>query len=570
MTKRYVPKVIIQLVFIFIGFLGISQEQDCNLIITGRTISFGEPISDVNISVQGSFYGVQSDTNGHFRITACPEDILIFSHVSYKPYKVQVMEQMDSLYIELELNFYELEETIITEKKVFNDNFRGKENEFETSFGTVNPTKAGYAIKYVDGKELTGGFRSIGEALVGKISGYSYVNGKAVLRGGGSINNPVSAIWDIDGTIFYNEPPLDINNVLEVRAISSIVGTSLYGSQGSGGVIVVKTKLSDYSNRSELQKITGEEYLNQETYIGNAVEINKDNLYFNRFTNKIKSYQNSTEALRFYHDSLKKSLRSTYDNLDIAKNILSIYQDTIGFTSILVDIASEENNPVTLKPIAYMLEESGCHRKALEVYQKILTLLPEDVQSYRNLAMSFFNNHEYEMSWRLYRSLLSNGKAIQNIENISDIIKTELGQLYFRYNEESNMDKEFKPISIGGEEVTNDIRLVFEWNVEYAPFELEFVGPENRTFTFEHTLNANEELLEIEKSIGFSSKGFFIEKLGDSEWMVNLTYYGIHNKKPVYLKVTKYSNWGTIRQVQEISVYKLNSIASKIRLLKFN
>ena len=66
--------------------------------------------------------------------------------------------------------------------------------------------------------------------------------------------------------------------------------------------------------------------------------------------------------------------------------------------------------------------------------------------------------------------------------------------------------------------------MVFEWNTSEAEFELEFVSPDKRSYSFDHSLVANNELIIDEKRIGYTSKMFEIEDLGKGDWLINLIY----------------------------------------------
>ena len=109
------------------------------------------------------------------------------------------------------------------------------------------------------------------------------------------------------------------------------------------------------------------------------------------------------------------------------------------------------------------------------------------------------------------------------------IIYNDMEWLYFNRFNQTNIKQKFEPIHKNIDEFSNDVRLVFEWNTSEAEFELEFVNPDKRAYVFDHSLEANNDLIIEEKKLGYSSKLFFLEDIGDGEWLVNLTYKG--NKK---------------------------------------
>tara|TARA_B100001142_G_scaffold57561_1_gene56356 strand:+ start:269 stop:535 length:267 start_codon:yes stop_codon:yes gene_type:complete len=51
-------------------------------------------------------------------------------------------------------------------------------------------------------------------------------------------------LWDIDGVTFQTPPMLSVNQVLYVEVIKGLAAGNKYGSDGAGGVVIVKTSVS--------------------------------------------------------------------------------------------------------------------------------------------------------------------------------------------------------------------------------------------------------------------------------------------------------------------------------------
>ena len=67
-----------------------------------------------------------------------------------------------------------------------------------------------------------------------------------------------------------------------------------------------------------------------------------------------------------------------------------------------------------------------------------------------------------------------------------------------------------------------------------------------------------------------ASKLFFLEDIGNGEWLVNLTYKGNKKQVPTYLKLTTFYNWSKPNEKRKINIYKLELQDQKIRLLTVN
>ena len=185
------------------------------------------------------------------------------------------------------------------------------------------------------------------------------------------------------------------------------------------------------------------------------------------------------------------------------------------------------------------------------------------------MANAYKEYDQYKKAWRLYMSYLFKGAKL-NDEGIGQTIFNEMEWLYFNRKNQTAIKEKFVPINKNITEFRNDVRLVFEWNTSEAEFDLEFVNPEKRSYVFEHSLEKNQNLITNENTIGYSSKEFFIDNMGDGEWLVNFTYKGNKKSDPTYFKVTQYFNWGKHNQSKKTSIYNFKKEGNKVQLIKLN
>ena len=88
------------------------------------------------------------------------------------------------------------------------------------------------------------------DALANRIPGARkitdrYGNKNLMLRGRQSFKTAGDEVlWDIDGIIYSNPPILYINQVKYVEVLKGLAATNKYGSEGAGGVIIVKTNVN--------------------------------------------------------------------------------------------------------------------------------------------------------------------------------------------------------------------------------------------------------------------------------------------------------------------------------------
>ena len=88
------------------------------------------------------------------------------------------------------------------------------------------------------------------DALANRIPGARkitdrYGSKNLMLRGRQSFKTAGDEVlWDIDGIIYSNPPILNINQVKYVEVLKGLAATNKYGSEGAGGVIIVKTNVN--------------------------------------------------------------------------------------------------------------------------------------------------------------------------------------------------------------------------------------------------------------------------------------------------------------------------------------
>ncbi|MBK79173.1 MAG: hypothetical protein CMC88_09030 [Flavobacteriaceae bacterium] len=209
----------------------------------------GLPLPGATILVEGTSTGVTTDFDGNFSITAEEGDTLNISYVGYQSQSIVVGDQ-DTLNISLELG-NELEEVVVT------------------SLGIKREAKAlGYAVQSVSTEDITdSGANSAIDAMVGKVAGVQITRSSGSVGGGSRIivrgvtsmigNN--QALIVIDGVRSNNESLnsgsstsgtsvsnrlMDLNNedIASINVLKGAAATSLYGTSGSNGVIVITTK----------------------------------------------------------------------------------------------------------------------------------------------------------------------------------------------------------------------------------------------------------------------------------------------------------------------------------------
>lgn len=227
----------------------LSEIKSDSRVIGKVTDEKGEPLPGVNVVVKGSRTGVTSDINGGFEIMVPSEQsVLIFSFVGYLSQEVTVGNR-SNIEIALEPDQKTLEELVVV------------------GYGSVKKSSLTSAVSKVENKKLDQMPAGRPEsALVGRMAGVNIAQTRSLpgaeptitVRGPGSIsasNAPLIVIDGFPGGSFNN---VNMNDVESIEVLKDASSAAIYGSRGSGGVIIITTKSGSQ----------GKPKLNVNTYLG--------------------------------------------------------------------------------------------------------------------------------------------------------------------------------------------------------------------------------------------------------------------------------------------------------------
>ncbi len=238
---------ILTLLLAFVVQITFAQEKTISGTITGQD---GLPLPGVNIIVQGTTNGSQTDFDGKYSINASAGQVLLFTYVGLKDRTITVGAS-NTINVTMEEDAAVLDEVIVTAQ------------------GIRREKKAlGYAVSEVESKDIEQRPDSdIARVLSGKASGVDIqsqngTSGSAtnvVIRGYTSINGSNQALFVVDGVPFSSSTnsqddfvtgnvgssrflDIDPNNIASISVLKGLAAATLYGADGRNGVILITTK----------------------------------------------------------------------------------------------------------------------------------------------------------------------------------------------------------------------------------------------------------------------------------------------------------------------------------------
>jgi TonB-linked SusC/RagA family outer membrane protein len=237
----------------FIVHLTFAQEKTISGTVTDQD---GLALPGVNIVVQGTTTGTQTDFDGNYSIEASEGQTLLFTYIGQRE-ESRVVGAGNSINVQMQEDAQALEEVVVT------------------ALGIKREKQAlGYAVSEVGSEELESRPEGdIGRVLTGKASGVQITNQSGlsgsgtnvIIRGLSTFSSSNQALFIVDGVPFSTDTnsqgrqgdrndfvngnngssrflDLDPNSIESVNVLKGLAAATLYGSQGRNGVVLITTK----------------------------------------------------------------------------------------------------------------------------------------------------------------------------------------------------------------------------------------------------------------------------------------------------------------------------------------
>ncbi|OAD92057.1 SusC/RagA family protein [Aequorivita soesokkakensis] len=240
---------ILTLLLVLVVQLTFAQEKMISGAVTDDT---GLPLPGVNIIIQGTSTGTQSDFDGNYTIEAAQGQTLVYSYVGFETQEIAVGAS-NKIDVTLKAGSV-LDEVVVTALGVSRE---------KQSLGYSTQQVGGEDISTVKGNNFT-------NALSGKVSGLNIKRNNnfggstnVVIRGNTSLTGDNQALFVIDGVPIsnrntnaaaqgqasgnyydYGNAAADVNpdDIESINVLKGAAASALYGSRAANGVIIITTK----------------------------------------------------------------------------------------------------------------------------------------------------------------------------------------------------------------------------------------------------------------------------------------------------------------------------------------
>ncbi|MBN9298639.1 MAG: SusC/RagA family TonB-linked outer membrane protein [Filimonas sp.] len=215
--------------------LCILQAWAQNRTITGRILDDkGNPIPHASITIKGTVTGVTADAAGNFTIqVASTAKTLVVASLNFATQEI-VIGSKANISVVLQESTAKIEEVVVV--------------------GYSTTTKEAFtgSAKVVSGEQLNNkNLSNVSQALAGEVAGVRAINTSGQpgvsadirIRGIGSVNGNRAPLYVIDGIPYSGQlNALNMEDVANLTVLKDAAATSIYGSRGANGVIVITTR----------------------------------------------------------------------------------------------------------------------------------------------------------------------------------------------------------------------------------------------------------------------------------------------------------------------------------------
>lgn len=198
------------------------------------------PVPGVNILIEETATGTQTDFDGNFSIRAGTGNVLKFSYIGMKTRKITVRDETH-LEVIMEEDALSLDDVVVV------------------GYGTQKKSDLISSVASVKPEDMTRvATTDIGEMLRGKAAGVQVTLGSGgpgstsdiLIRGKNSINGGNAPLVIADGVPVGNINDINPNDIASLEILKDAAAQAIYGARASNGVILITTK------RGEMGKTT--------------------------------------------------------------------------------------------------------------------------------------------------------------------------------------------------------------------------------------------------------------------------------------------------------------------------
>lgn len=197
---------------------------------------------------------------------------------------------------------------------------------------------------------------------------------------------------------------------------------------------------------------------------------------------------------------------------------------------------------------------------AVQLFEKVTELRGEDPQSFRDLALAYQADKQYQKAFDTFYQILTKDWARFN--EIKQIIFVEMNNLLSLHPEVDTKDMNKDLIFA----MPVDVRIVLGWSTDNTDIDLHVVDPLNEECYYGHKETQIGGRYPHDFTRGFGPEEFMTKKAADGKYVVRTNNFGDHRQSisgPTTLYLDLYTNYSKPNQNHERILVRAGQVKDK-------
>jgi tetratricopeptide (TPR) repeat protein len=274
------------------------------------------------------------------------------------------------------------------------------------------------------------------------------------------------------------------------------------------------------------------------------------------------SAHNDIDSLYF---SLKKeNLNRPSFYIQVADYLFEKKMHDLALRILTNTLELDLENPELLKVVARRLMNEGEPDLAIEIYREITRLRPEEPQSFRDLALAYIGNNQFQEALDAFLYILK--RDWNRFDPIKDVVLNEMNSLIVLHKDELNL-KPVKPEYIYP--MPLDIRITLDWSSNDNDIDLWVIDPNGEKCYYSHPVTAAGGKISTDFTQGYGPEEFSLKNAKRGTYTVYVNYFSEARPTitgPVTVYATLFTHYGTDRQQNKNITVQLTNNKETIQL----
>jgi tetratricopeptide (TPR) repeat protein len=229
-------------------------------------------------------------------------------------------------------------------------------------------------------------------------------------------------------------------------------------------------------------------------------------------------------------------------------------------------------NPELLKVVARRLLDEKEYEMSIKIFTEIKDLRPEEPQSYRDLALAYTKNKQYQKALDMHLHILN--RKWGRFEEIKEVVFNEFNWLIALHGKDLDLSEVNKDYI---KSMPLDIRISIDWSSNNNDIDLWVVDPNGEKCYYKNRFTKIGGKLSKDFTQGYGPEEFSIKKAKRGFYTIYVNYYSESRQSitgPVTVYAELITHYGTDKQKTERIAIQLENDSSKktvqIGQLEFN